>query len=95
VLFRWNAWNIEHIAEHGVTPEEAEWVVEHARRPYPELREQDKWRVVGRGRGGRWLQVIFVFDPEVEAPDAEDTGFVIHARPLTEREKKRERRKVP
>jgi hypothetical protein len=26
--FRWNAWNIEHIAEHGVTPEEAEAVVQ-------------------------------------------------------------------
>ena len=57
-------------------------------RPYPELREEDKWRVVGRGRGGRWLQVIFVFDPEEE-----DTAYVIHARPLTDREKKRERRK--
>ena len=43
VLFRWNDWNIEHIAEHGVSPEEAEWVVDHARRPYPELREENKW----------------------------------------------------
>ena len=64
MLFRWNEWNVEHIAEHGVLPEEAEWVVEHARRPYPELREESKWRVVGRGHGGRWLQVVFVFDPE-------------------------------
>ena len=89
MLFRRNDWNIDHIAEHGVSPEEAEQVVERARRPYPELREESKWRAVGRGRGERWLQVIFVLDPEEE-----DTAFVIHARPLTEKEKKRERRRV-
>jgi uncharacterized DUF497 family protein len=87
VFFRWNQWNTEHIAEHGVFPEEAEWVVEHARSPYPQLREEEKWRVVGRGHGGRWLQVVFVIDPA-------DTVYVIHARPLTEREKMRERRRM-
>jgi uncharacterized DUF497 family protein len=80
---------VDHIAEHGVSPEEAESVVENGRRPYPELREEEKWRVVGRGRGGRWIQVIFIFDP-----DPEDTAYVIHARPLTEGEKKRERRRM-
>jgi len=25
--FRWNEWNVEHIAEHGVTPDEAELVL--------------------------------------------------------------------
>ena len=84
--FRWNEWNVDHIAEHGVDPEEAEYVVNHARRPYPQARADDKWRVVGRGRGGRWVQVIFIFDPE-------DAVFVIHARPLTDREKRRERRR--
>jgi len=87
VLFRWNEWNLEHVAEHGVSPEEAEWVVEHARPPYPERREEDKWRVAGRGRGRRWLQVVFIFDPE-------DTVYVVHARPLADREKQRERRKT-
>ena len=84
--FRWNDWNIEHIARHGISPEEAEYVILHARRPYPQAREDDKWRVVGRGHGGRWLQVIFVID-------LEDTIFVIHARTLTEREKRRERKR--
>jgi uncharacterized DUF497 family protein len=83
--FRWNEWNIDHIAEHGVTPEEAEHVIRCARRPYPQAREDDKWRVVGRGRGGRFLQVIYILDPE-------DSAFVIHARPLTDREKRRERK---
>jgi len=87
VIFRWNQWNIEHIAEHGVSPEEAEWVIEHAKPPYPQLREEDKWRIVGRGHAARWLQVIFIIDPV-------GTVYVIHARPLTEREKKRERRRT-
>jgi uncharacterized DUF497 family protein len=67
------------------TPEE-EAVIEAARRPFPEARADDKWRAVGRGQGGRWLQVIYVLDPD-------DSVFVIHARPLTEREKRRERRR--
>ena len=24
MLFRWNEWNVDHIVEHGVSPEEAE-----------------------------------------------------------------------
>lgn len=82
--FRWNQWNIDHIANHGVSPEEAEWVIQNAQRPYPLASEDDKWLVWGRGRGGRWLQIVFVFSPE-------DMVFVIHARPLTEREKRRAR----
>jgi hypothetical protein len=39
------------------------------------------------------LQVVFVFDTEDENPKTEDTAYVIHARPLTEREKKRERKR--
>jgi uncharacterized DUF497 family protein len=86
VLFRWNDWNTEHLAEHGVSLEEADRVVEGARRPYPQARADDKWIVKGRGHGGRWLQVIYIFSPD-------DAVFVIHARPLTENEKRRERRK--
>jgi uncharacterized DUF497 family protein len=86
VEFRWNAWNIEHIAEHRVLPEEAERVVESARGPYPLARSDDKWLVIGRGYGGRWLQVVYIFSPE-------DRVFVIHARPLTDREKRRQRKR--
>ena len=85
--FRWNEWNVDHIATHGVTPEEAEWVVENAKPPYPEMKEDEKWFVVGRGGGGRFLQVIFV-----EYDDG--TAFVIHARPLTDKEKHRHRRRI-
>jgi uncharacterized DUF497 family protein len=58
-----------------------------ARRPYPQARESDKWLVVGRGFGGRWLQVVYVFDPD-------DLVFVIHARPLSTREKRRQQRRT-
>ncbi len=83
--FRWNEWNIDHIAMHGVSPDEAEAVVRNARRPYPRYHKDGKWLVWGRGSGGRLLQVIFVLDED-------DTKFVIHARPLTDREKKRPRK---
>ncbi len=82
--FRWNAWNLEHIATHGVSPAEAEAVVRAAKSPL--RREDDKWLVFGRGTGGRFLQVVFVLDED-------DTVYVIHARPLTKREKRRLRRR--
>ena len=83
--FRWNEWNVEHIGRHGITPAEAEEVVEWAKRPYPLHREDDKWLAWGRSVGGRLLQVVYVLDED-------DEVFVIHARPLTEDEKSRFRK---
>jgi uncharacterized DUF497 family protein len=84
--FRWNGWNIEHIAEHDVNPVEAEYVVNHARAPWPEKLANDKWRVWGQTNDGRCLQVVYVFDPDA-------TVFVIHARELSKVEKRRFRRR--
>jgi uncharacterized DUF497 family protein len=84
--FRWNDWNVEHIARHGVTPQDAEFVVEHARPPYPEKRDDGRWYVTGQARDGTYLQVSYIFDPK-------DVVYVIHARPLTDREKRRYRRR--
>ena len=81
VDFRWNDWNVEHIELHGVTPEEAEEVVRGAKRPYPRDIGDDKLLVRGQTEDGRYLQVIFVWD----VPD--EQAYVIHARPLTRREK--------
>lgn len=83
--FRWIEWNREHLAEYGVSMDEAESVVRRAQRPYPLHREDDKWLVWGPTHNGRLLQVVFIIDEE-------DTIFVIHARPLTDREKKRYRK---
>ena len=85
MFFRWNEWNVRHIGEHGVEPDEAEAVVRSATGPFPRRIGDDKLLVWGRGKGGRLLQVIFVIDQESNA-------FVIHARLLTDREKRLLRR---
>ena len=85
--FRWNDWNLEHATQHGVSVEEIEAVVALARAPYPEDLGHGKWIVVGQTWGGRHVQVIYV-------PDADGPLFVIHARPLTETEKRRFRRRM-
>ena len=84
--FRWIDWNRDHIAKHGVEPAEAEMVVRQGRAPFPQQIGDDKLLVMGRGTGGRFLEVIYVLDPD-------DTVFIIHARPLTEQEKRRYRRR--
>jgi len=66
---------------------EAEEIVRCARRPFPRHIGDEKLLVIGRGRGRRFVQVIFVIDPEGDF-------FVIHARPLTEAEKRRYRREL-
>ena len=86
--FRWIDWNREHVTEHGVDPDEAEMVVRNARSPFPRKIKEDKWLVVGRGRGSRFLQVIYILDPD-------KTVFIIHARPITERERRRLKRWKP
>ena len=84
--FRWIEWNVDKVIGHGVTPEEAEHVVERATSPYPQHREDDKFLVWGPTAAGRLLQVVFLLDED-------DTVFIIHARPLTEKEKRRRRRR--
>jgi uncharacterized DUF497 family protein len=84
--FRWNEWNSDHIARHGVEPEDAEHVIVRARVPYPQRIEDEKWLVWGNDAGGRYLQVIFLLDED-------GTVYVIHARPLENNEKRILRRK--
>lgn len=59
--FRWNEWNLEHVALHGVTIDEAEMVVAETTPPYPEYIGDGKYRVYGRGTGGRLIHVIFIW----------------------------------
>lgn len=62
-------------------------VVENARPPYPEDIGDEKWIVIGRGIGDRLVQVVYLIDPD-------GTLYVIHARPLTDPEKRRYRRRT-
>jgi uncharacterized DUF497 family protein len=81
--FRWNEWNLDHATRHGVTPTECEIIVRKGKREYV---GDGKFRVVGRGEGDRWVQVVYCYDPD-------EIIYVIHARPLNDREKRRERRR--
>jgi uncharacterized DUF497 family protein len=102
----WNAWNIEHIAKHGVSLDEAESVVAHARPPYPEQVGDGKYAVWGATEDGRYLQVIYTFwsVEQVDLADVpphrrdelaglDEVHYVIHARDLTNHEKRRYRRR--
>lgn len=84
--FRWSEESLEHIGGHGVEPEEAEYVVRHARQPYPCQAGSGKWRVWGQTRYGVYLQVVFIKDDAT-------TVYVIHARRLTDKEKRGFRRR--
>jgi uncharacterized DUF497 family protein len=86
VEFRWNEWNLEHATCHGVLPDECEYVVENAAPPYPEKAGDDRWLVRGATGSGWMIQVVYLLDDD-------RTIYVIHARPLTDREKRRYRRR--
>src|SRR5579864_1200581 len=76
VIFQWDDDNVGHIAEHGIEPGEAEYVVKHARPPFPRMASDEKFIVWGRTGGGSYLQVGFVHLPDervdislLEAPE--------------------------
>jgi uncharacterized DUF497 family protein len=70
--FRWNDWNREHATKHGCSVAEIESVVLN----YPNRKVGDEKRqTVGRGTGGRLIQVVFVYSPG-------RTIYVIHATPV-------------
>lgn len=77
--FRWNDWNLDHATKHGCTVEEIEAVV--LRHGPGRKVGGGKRMVVGRGRGGRVVQLLYV-------PDDDDTAYVIHAMPLTTRRRR-------
>lgn len=104
--FQWDWKNFEHIAEHGVTPAEAEYVVRHAQPPFPVETKGDKWLVWGATSEGRFLQVVFThkslkdvdyFSVSVDAlaemlEDDVPVIRVIHSMPMTPRMMKRYRK---
>lgn len=102
----WKPQNVEHIAAHGVTPEEAVDVLSAATPPFPERAGEDKHRVRGQTAKGRYLQVVFAYKSSEDIDYAELTAeqildldddlpivYVIHARELTDAEKKQLRRR--
>jgi len=83
--FRWNDWNLEHATQHGVSPAEAERIVDKPGRGWPRRTGDQKLMVQGRGESGRVVQVVYLTDPD-------GTIFIIHAMPLTTRRRRGGRR---
>jgi uncharacterized DUF497 family protein len=100
MVFSWDDWNLRHIARHGVSRGEAEYVVSHAAPPFPREIGDGKHLVWGPTSKGWLPQVVFTYRAEdeidYESLDFEDlveladetnviVMYVIHAMPLTER----------
>jgi uncharacterized DUF497 family protein len=82
--FWWDESNIEHIANHGVEPYEAEEVIDDD--PRILKAGKDRFAAYGQADSGRYLLVVF-------ALKSEQRIRVITARDLTVAEKKRLRRR--
>ena len=73
--FRWNDWNADHIAKHGIQAWQAEHVVRNAKPPYPRRHKKGTWIVKGRLPSGQRAQVVFLIDDD-------ELIYVIHAMPI-------------
>ena len=82
--FWWDEQNIEHIANHGVEPFEAEEVIDD--NPLILRAGSDRYTAYGQSGNGRYLLVVF-------AIKSDNRLRVITARDLTTAEKKRLRRR--
>ena len=82
--FDWDAQNMDHIARHGVEPDEAESVLDDS--PLILRSEDGKYLAYGQTDEGRYLLVVFVRRSATSIR-------VISARDMTEAEKKRHRRR--
>jgi uncharacterized DUF497 family protein len=108
VIFAWDEVNREHIAKHGVTPNEARFIVENVAPPFPQEMGDGKRRIWGATAAGRLLQVIYVLKKQADVvfdsvdphdwttledmPDAKIVR-VIHAMDLTPDMKRQLRRR--
>jgi uncharacterized DUF497 family protein len=81
---RWDEWNEEHIARHGVEPHEVEEV---ARKTFHFTKARGgRYRVIGQTDGGRFLTVVV-------APRRDGTYYVVTARDADEIERRAYRRR--
>jgi uncharacterized protein len=76
--FWWDEQNIDHIADHGVEPYEAEYVIANAK--LTRKVGQGKYIAYGQTDAGRYLVVIF-------APKEQKRLRVVTARDMTPNEK--------
>jgi uncharacterized DUF497 family protein len=107
MYLHWTRSSIDHLAKHDVTPDEAAEVFRGVRRPWPDASSGGRFRIWGKTRAGRYLQIVFIYRP-VDDIDMEDVPLpwrhdvfemgvvpmVIHARDLTPDEKRQYRRRA-
>jgi uncharacterized DUF497 family protein len=74
----WDAFNVSHIAEHGVSPEEVEQVCQGDH--HVSQTPNGRLRLIGLTRGGHLLTIIL-------APKAEGTYYTVTARPASTKER--------
>lgn len=85
--FIWPEDRIEHIAQHGVLPEEVEDVC-FGRSFVQRLKSEGEnpvYYVLGQTEQGRYLFCVIIRFPD-------DKGYPVSARPMTTKEKRRYRR---
>jgi hypothetical protein len=78
---------VDHIGEHGILPYEAEYVIDHAVRPWPQKTGEGRYQVLGLGPDGSYLHSGIHFQ-------SAGCGVVIHARLMRDIEKRRYRRRL-
>jgi hypothetical protein len=85
--YKWPDAQVEHIAEHGVTPEEFEEVCDGKSLfiRVPSEGENPVYYVLGQTAAGRYLFCIVIRFPD-------GNGYPVSARPMTAPEKRRFRR---
>lgn len=59
--FAWDAANVGHILRHDVAPSEVEEAVqrEHVIIPAKAVEGEDRWKLFGKSKSGRYLVVVF------------------------------------
>ena len=76
----WNEWNLDHIAEHNVSPGEVEEVC--CGDPCVTRARNRTLRIIGQSYSGRFLAIFL-------APRGRGSYFVVTAREATDAERKR------
>lgn len=105
MIFQWDDDNVAHISEHGLGPDEAEYVVEHATPPFPRAVADGKFIVWGRTGDGSYLQVGFVYLPDervditrlepaqiLDFQSGVEVIYIFHAMPMTAGQKRQYRK---
>lgn len=76
----WDDWNEEHIARHGVDPDQVEEVVFDSEY-FSSRARNGTYRLIGRTNGGRYLAVFLV-------PRGRGVYYIVTARDATESERR-------